>query len=170
MSQETKNEQFENKALQLQVYLLHKSNEITDHAVGRLDDIISKLRNWAVVIWTGSIALAIQSNEHALIPFTAIIPLLFWFANAYYSQHLLACSYRQKKVAMQFNTTSKVSNIFKRQDFGSFNVFDPLSVMDEDDDDYKSEVNFKNALLLKDSKILYPSLAVLSIVVWQLQM
>jgi len=54
MSQDTKNEQFENKALQLQVDLLHKSNEITDQAVGRLDDIISKLRNWAVVIWTGS--------------------------------------------------------------------------------------------------------------------
>lgn len=166
MSQLEVKEKFENRALQLQIDLLHKSNEITDNAVGRLDEIISKLRNWAVVIWTGSIALAIQSDEHALIPLTACIPLLFWFANAFYSQHLLACSYRQKKVAEKFNATSRVADIFKQQDFGIFNVFDPLSVMDKDDPDYQKEVNFKRALILKDSKILYPSLAIISIIVW----
>jgi len=166
MSQPDENKIIENRALDIQIDLLHKSIEITDNAVTRLDDIISKLRNWAITIWTGSIALAINSGELVLIPFTACIPVLFWIANAFYSKHLLACTFYQKKVADKFNNTDEVKKILNEKDFGDFYVFNPLSMMNAEKNEYKVVVNYWKAFIYKDSKILYPALIIVSFVVW----
>ena len=72
------------KSFNCQMEFLKLELESINTITGRIDGITQTIKNWCVVIWAGSIALLLAQGQKHLIFFTAIVPVLFWFVDAWW--------------------------------------------------------------------------------------
>jgi len=69
-----------------------------NEAIGRIDETTAKIKNWALITWAGSIAIALR--EQRLTDFlwmTAVPPVLFFFVDGWWRriQRTLSFGFRK---------------------------------------------------------------------------
>lgn len=138
--------------------------EFIERGISRLDEIRKEHMNWAIVTWTGSIALLLGSSEFKhLIILTFLIPLLFWIVTAKWSYHQAGFIYRQKKIS-EFLESEEFKKSFDEQILKNFILLDPIGNQYRDNDDYKMKVNFWRAFRFRHIAYLHLGMIIISII------
>ena len=95
--------------------ILLKEIDLIHSTIKNLDDIINKTKNFAIVVWGGSLYLIVQHvkvegvivgipKENLLIYLTALIPMIFWAIHYRWQKHLLMCSSRERMISWFINS------------------------------------------------------------------
>ena len=95
--------------------ILLKEIDLIDSNIKNLDDIIYKTKNFAIVLWGGSLYLLAQQvkvdgaiggipKENLLIYLTALIPVMFWAIQYRWQKHLSMCSARERMISWFINS------------------------------------------------------------------
>ncbi|MBB2145756.1 hypothetical protein GM921_09680 [Pedobacter sp. LMG 31464] len=104
--------------------LLKKELDTIHQSIARLDEASMKIKNWAILIWAGSISIVLGSNETELrkvLLFVAVIPLLFWLVEGKCRRRQRHFIFRSQEISTFINS-SQFTEVFKSEDFGSFNL------------------------------------------------
>ena len=111
--------------------ILKKEIDLIDGTIRNLDDIIMKTRNFAWLMWGGSLFLIVGAlkgdnvNQKLLIFCTAVIPLLFWAMDYQWRKHLRFASEREKIISKFINSEHFLS-IMEDEGKAKFPVLDPV--------------------------------------------
>jgi hypothetical protein len=93
--------------------------------IKRIDEITQKNKEWAILIWAGSISVAIsQTPLRKYIMLTAILPLLFWFIDAWWRRIQKTSVFRVKKIS-DFLNGPDLEESFRQKKLVNFHVVDP---------------------------------------------
>lgn len=169
--------------------LLKEIDQIHD-AIKNLDDIIYKTKNFAIVLWSGSLYLIAQhvnateklfeiAKEDLLVFCTALIPLIFWAIHFRWQKHLSMTGQRERMISWFINSPAFLAWL-KGDETIKFPVYDIpgwlytkqgnrnqwREMKIEIDEDYlldHSELSFWKTLLYKDAKWYYSLMAVVSL-------
>jgi hypothetical protein len=138
---------------------------IIDNAISKMDHITTVHRNWAVVLWAGSIGLALkQPDLQTYIIFTAAIPLLFWAINVKWYYYISGFVFREKKIA-EFLNSDDFQISFQQSKMTNFQVLDPSGKQYKNEDDYKKVVNMRRAFKDKEIQVFYFGMIFLSLLI-----
>ena len=111
--------------------ILKKEIELNDGTIKNLDDLIHKSKNFAWLMWSGSLFLIAvylkdtDVDQQLLILCTAIIPLLFWIMDFQWRKHLRYASEREKIISKFINSDSFLK-IMQDQGVSQFPILDPV--------------------------------------------
>ena len=151
------------EVLNFQLEILKTEIDFTNQAISRIDEITQTTKNWTVVIWGGSIAVALgQSDLRIYIIYTAIIPLLFWFIDALWRLYLEGFIFRQDKIS-EFLNDSRLIESFKQGHLVEFTLLYPRGRQYRKSNEYKKSVNLWRAINLGEVSIFYVGLIMVSI-------
>jgi hypothetical protein len=138
---------------QFQIDILMKEIDLIDHAIGRLDEILLRNRNWGTTLWAGLIAIILQGEtfDRRLLLATALIPLLFWLIDIRWKMALIRCSGRMKRI-FSFLNSEALKEAFEQRQIRSIELLDPVGEhLPARERDY-----FVRAIGYKDTYIFYP--------------
>ncbi len=165
-SKEKSNSEEQDKdAFQFQLDFLKIEVEIIDKAIARLDGITQTTKNWAILIWSGSMAVALgQADLRPYIISTAVIPLLFWTIDARWRFYLRAFMFRDEKIA-EFLNSSNFQESFKQRKIIGMSLFDARGFQYRKTKEYKEKVNMWRSLKYPEISIFYLGMSLMSIAV-----
>ena len=151
------------EALKYQLDLLKMEIETANEIIGRMDEITQTTKNWAIVTWAGSFALALR--EQTLRPYivlTAVLPLLFWYIDAHW-RHLQARSiFRLAKIS-EFLNDERLVKSFEQKHLVGFTVFDPTGRQYKGSDEYKKATSVRRTMRYVEIRVFYLVLALISL-------
>jgi hypothetical protein len=142
-----------------QLDILMKEIDLIDNAIGRLDEILLRNRNWGITLWTGLIAIIIPLTigdfpKSYLLLAAAVLPLLFWLIDIRWKMALLQCSDRQGQISKFLNSRalqeSFENNLISHT---SLELLDPIGARLQSD----GQSYFFKAIRYKDTYIFYPA-------------
>src|ERR1700730_16809976 len=108
--------------------------------IKRIDEMTQRNKDWAVLIWTGSISLAIsQPSLRRYVWLTAVLPLLFWFLDAWWRRIQRSCIFRIQKISEFLNGPDLVLS-FQQQRLVDFHLLDPRSRRYRETEEFKDFV------------------------------
>lgn len=139
--------------------LLKQEIELIDKAIARIDHIQLSMKNWAIVVWGGSLYLIVEhiNRSGMLILLTAIIPFLFGYMDLIWRQQLLKVNYRQNRISAFINGSTTEED---------FKILDPLGRAYEHTvlkADFKKETSLFKAIGYKGEGFFYLVLILISI-------
>ena len=151
--------------LNFQLDLLKKEIDIIDNAITRIDGVVQTHKNWAILIWTGSIGGAISlPNLSDFVILTAVPPILFWIISAKWTFFLRQFALREERIS-EFINSDRLLESFKKKQIVEFTVLDPTARKERTSDSnlYRRRVSYRRALLYQENFLFYWGLAIISI-------
>jgi hypothetical protein len=137
---------WKDQAFNYQLEMLKTEIGIINQTIARFDEHARATRNWAVVTWAGSIAIALGNQDlRQYIVLTGILPIIFWLIDARWTSVLRGFLYRQKKVS-EFLNDPKYAQSFKEKHLIDFKLLDPKGRQYENNTDYKKSVSLWGAM------------------------
>lgn len=158
------NQNHQEDYFRFQLDLLMKEIDLIDNAIGRLDELLLRNRNWGTTLWAGAIAIILKENlDKVLALVVAVLPILFWFIDIRWKMAILQCSNRQKKIAAFLNSNALQESFeMNRISPENLDLFDPIGS--------KLSVNqrkyFIEAICYKDTPIFFPIQILFSLLVF----
>ncbi|MGD0337476.1 MAG: hypothetical protein ABSB78_01665 [Bacteroidota bacterium] len=127
--------------------ILKMEIESINAIIARMDEITQTTKNWAIVTWAGSVALALtESSLRAYISLTAVLPLIFWYIDGHW-RHLQGRSiYRMNKIH-EFLNSESFQQSFVQNRLIDFKVLDPIGRQ------YLSDINYKKAVSIRRTQM-----------------
>ena len=120
------NEEETTHLLNFQLDMLKTEIGHIQEIIARIDKSTQEVKNWAIIIWAGSISILISNanNDFKKIIFlTAIVPFLFWFVDAQYRRRQRTFIFRNKKISDYINSEDFASS-FKQKKLVNFTLLD----------------------------------------------
>ena len=152
-----------NGVLQLQLDILKQELDTISQIIGRIDGITQTTKNWAIVTWTGSLGFMLAREDlRQYIIITAILPLLFWFVDAWWRRLQGRSVYRTQQIR-DFLNGERLVDSFSQLRVVNFTVFDPTGISHKNDPKYKKTVTLRRTLFYKEVGVFYLTLAIISI-------
>ncbi len=131
--------------------------------IKRMDEMTQRNKDWAVLIWAGSISLAIsQAPLRRYILLTSVLPLLFWFIDAAWRRLQRTCIFRVQKIAEFLNGPNLVES-FRQQKLVDFHLLDPRGLRYRDTEEYKAFSAIRRTMRFKEVGVFYLGLCILSL-------
>ena len=153
------------QAFEFQLKLLEIEVDLINKAIARLDEHTRATRNWAIVTWTGSIALSLSDvtlRQYTI--FTAILPVLFWLIDARWTALLRRFLYRLDRITEFLNGSGLVES-FRMQRLVDFVVLDPRGRQYKGTKDFSKKTSvLRSALRYGEVSAFYFGLMIISIV------
>lgn len=138
-----------------QMSLIKLEIESVNQIIARMDNITQSTKNWAVITWAGSIALALkQADLHQYIGLTCVLPLLFWFIDGHWRSLQRRSIFRIQKISKFLNSSDFKASYDKGQ-LNNFKLLDPVSKDDKNDPAYKNAIAVRKTLLYPEVAIFY---------------
>lgn len=161
--------------------LLLKEIELIHSGIKNLDDLIHKTKNFAVVLWGGSISVILgqmggsTDNASLFLLLTAVIPVLFWIMDFNWRRHLRLASEREKIISRFINGPAFKEWLATGETTPRFPLYDTVGWIYTTDmqgphefgEAYlvdRARAGFWKVLLYKEAKLFYPIMIVLSLV------
>lgn len=137
--------------------ILKQEIDLIDKTISRIDHIQLTLKNWAVVIWGGSLYLVTQhlGKSGSLVLLTAIIPFMFGTLDLFWARQMLVVNYREEKIAAFING---------EYDGDNFPLLDPIAKKSRQKPDYLKDITYWNAIKHKLQLLFYLVLIIISFV------
>ncbi len=154
----------QNDAFNYQLEILKIELQNISDIISRINDVTYKIKNWAIVLWAGSIALILGKsgtlNDYLVL--TSILPIIFWFVDAWLRKAERSFIFRNIKIS-EFLNSEDFYNSFKEKKMKNFMLIDYRAKYYEDTDEYKQFTTIKSTFFFKELSILYFSMFSLSI-------
>lgn len=144
--------------------MLKKELDFIDSSIRKIDDIGNSIKNWAILSWTGAIAIILGKPElYGYVVFSAIPPLLFMMLDAHWRKVQRRFMYRQGMIG-DFLNSAELDEAFQNRKL-NFQVFDPFARKSRQSPDFKQYVSIRSILVFPTVSLIYIGLAVLSVVI-----
>lgn len=154
----------EAESFKFQLDILKTEIELIDRAIARFDGITQSLKNWAVVIWAGSVALTLrQPDLRDFMIYTTVVPLLFWYIDAWFRHLQKRTTYRQKKIA-EFLNDERLVESFSNHKLVNFKVLDPVGIQYVGTKEYREATKLWRIFKFREISVFYGGLAAISLV------
>ena len=153
----------EEQALAYQLHLLEGEIENINTTIARMDEMAQASKNWAISIWTGSIAIMLSQSElREYILVSAIPPFLFWYLDAYFRRLQTRSIYRTQKIREFLNST-KLSKSFQENKLVDFIILDPTGTQYKGEEEYEKLVSMKRTMKFREVRSFYITLILISL-------
>jgi hypothetical protein len=158
------NESFQSDAFKFQLEILKLELQTINGIIGRINDLTYKIKNWAIVIWAGSIALILGNNENFndYLLYTAILPIMFWFVDAWLRRTERSFIFRTYKISEYLNSDDYYES-FKLNKIINLRLLDYRAKSLKNTEEYKNFTTVKRTFLYKELSIYYFAMFLLSI-------
>jgi len=161
MSTEVDRHKAEGNLFDRQLELLKMELELVNSTIRQLDDITKGIKNWAIVVWTGSVGLGLSTaNLHKFLWLTGLIPLLFWIVDASYRRHQRTFIVRMRDISDFVNSSEFDKSARDRLPF-SFKLLQMRTKKGK-------KTDLLSVMMFRTVWILYLGLIVLSVLLWLL--
>jgi hypothetical protein len=152
------------RVFEYQLDILKVEIDVINQTIARFDEHTRATRNWAIVTWAGSIAISLGNQDlRKYIILTAILPIVFWFVDARWTNLIRAFLYRMNKISEFLNDDRFVRSV-EQQRLIDFTLLDPRGKQYKKTLEYKKSVNFlRAALKYAEVSIFYLGLTLISI-------
>jgi hypothetical protein len=162
------NDQQQEKFFRFQLDIIMKEIDLIDNAIGRLDELMLRNRNWGITLWVGLITIIVPLTigdfpKSYLLLAAAILPLLFWLIDIRWKMALLQCSDRQTRIS-DFLNSDAVRGSFENSSIShtSLELLDPIGARLQSD----ARNYFFKAIRYKDTIIFHPAQILFSILLF----
>jgi hypothetical protein len=147
-----------------QLDILKMEIQELQNIISKLDGMAQATKNWAISIWTGSLAITLsQPDLRKYIIITAIAPLLFWHIDAVFRYLQRRSIFRGQKISEFLNSHNLVES-FEKNKLINFVVYDLTGTQYRAMKEYKSFVSLMRTFLYAEVGLFYSVLAIISIV------
>lgn len=151
-------------AFAFRLEMLKKELDFIDSSIRKIDDIGNSIKNWAILSWTGAIAIILGKSElYGYVVFSAIPPLLFMMLDAHWRKVQRRFIYRQGMIS-NFLNSSELDEAFRTRKL-NFQIFDPFARKSRQHPDFNQYVSIRRILVFPTVSLVYVGLAVLSVVI-----
>lgn len=150
--------------------LLKQEIETLTTTIRNIDGICQSLKNWTITLWSGGMAICFAATSlvnEKYIFFVAIIPVLFWYSDVYWSTLQRKFIYRYEKIGKYINA-GNFKEDFSQENLNDLRIMDMQSRDDRDQDDFRSFTSFWQVAKFRTITPFYFFLSFLSIIVWGL--
>jgi hypothetical protein len=143
------------RAFQFQLEMLTKEIDIIDKSISRYDEHGRATRNWAVVIWGGTVVTILSqlTEFRSFVGITTIIPLLFWLIDTRWSYLLRSNMYRMDKIS-EYLSSEALYKSFKASELIGFWILDPRARKHRGEAEFMKKVNYRR-IMLQNKELAY---------------
>lgn len=163
MSSNLNDVEADEKSFNSQLDFLKLELESINTITGRIDGITQTIKNWCVVVWAGSIALLIANEKLNLIIFTVVLPILFWYVDAWWRRIQRSFVFRSMKIS-EFLNSDRFVESFRKKRLIDFIVLDPKGRQYKNLPEYQRFRSLRVTLRFRDVGGFYFGLMMISIV------
>jgi hypothetical protein len=151
------------ESLNYQLDLLKMEIEKIDALIARMDEMAQSTKNWAISLWTGSIAAILtQADYREYLFLSAVPPLLFWYLDAYFRRLQTRSILRMQKIR-EFLNSEKLTQSFEIGKLVDITVLDPTGTQYRGTKEYKEFASIKRTLQYPEVRWFYLTLIVISL-------
>jgi hypothetical protein len=151
-------------AFAFRLEMLKKELDFIDSSIRKIDDIGNSIKNWAILSWTGAIAIILGKPElYGYVVFSAIPPLLFMMLDAHWRKIQRRFIYRQGLIS-NFLNSPELDEAFQTRTL-NFPIFDPFARKYKQHIDFNEYISIRRILVFPTVSLIYVGLAVLSLVI-----
>jgi len=153
----------QNELFAFKLDLLKAEIELVTRNIERVDSNSQTFKNWTVVTWAGSLAIALQTSDlRKFVVFTAFIPLAFWFIDSWYRRNLRRFIYRLYQIS-HFLNDARLLESFQKQEIIDFQILDPFGRTHKESNEFKKAITLRGTALHPGTSVLYLSLIFISL-------
>ena len=157
----------EDRALDYQLDFIKLEFGAINEAIARIDQTTQGTKNWAVIVWAGSIAIALGNKDlRSFVALTSAVPLLFWFIDAQWRRIQRSFIFRSRTIAAFLNGPDLVESMRQRKVVGLF-LLDPRATREHDSEAYRRFTSFRRTFRFKEVGPFYFGLVAISVIVAQ---
>lgn len=125
------------ESFQYQLDLLKMEIQSIDNVIARMDEMAQASKNWAITLWTGSIAFTLSQPEiRKFVIVSAITPILFWYMDAYFRRLQTRSIFRMQKIR-EFLNSKKLTSSFEKNELIDFIIYDTTGTQYKGGKEYK---------------------------------
>jgi hypothetical protein len=151
-------------AFAFRLEMLKKELDFIDSSIRKIDDIGNSIKNWAILAWTGAIAIILGKHElYRYVLFSAVPPLMLMLVDAHWRKIQRRFIYRQSLIS-DFLNSVELDEAFQTRKL-NFQLFDPIARKSTHRLDFKQYISIRRILVFPTVSFIYIGLAVLSIVI-----
>ncbi len=147
-----------------QLEFLKKEYDTLNQAIGRMDEATHATKNWTMLIWAGSVSFA-MTQDHNLrnyVIFTAIIPLAFWFIDAWWRRIQRQMIFRVNEIS-SFINGENLSHSFAEKKMVGIKLLDLRSKNSETQKVRDAFASLKRTMWFKTVYIYYLTMILASV-------
>ncbi len=151
-------------AFAFRLEMLKKELDFIDSSIRKIDDIGNSIKNWAILAWTGAIAIILGKPElYRYVLFSAVPPLMFMMVDAHWRRVQRRFIYRQSVIS-DFLNSAELDEAFQTRTL-NFQVFDPIARKSKQHLDFKQYTSVRRILGYPTVSLIYIGLATLSVAI-----
>lgn len=157
---------FKKDAFKYKLELLKWELSVINDVIARMDNMAQSTKNWAILIWAGTVSLALGDDVPDLRPLilfcTAIIPILFWVIDTFFRRLQRRSTYRMRKIK-EFVNSPEYEKAFEERSFDSFEVLDPVAGGYVGNPEYEKYISVRKTFKFKEVMTFYLGLIIISL-------
>lgn len=158
---------FQKEAFTYQLDMIKNEVNSLNDGINQINTITQSIKNWAITVWSGSIALFLIKSQYDLkkyIIFTSIIPLLFWIVDGMWRRHQRRMIYRTTVIS-KFLNSQDFKKSFEKSELVNFKVLDIRARNNENEKEFKNFTNIWKILRFNTMKYFYGGLFFISVII-----
>jgi hypothetical protein len=153
------------RALQYQLDFLKLEYGAIHDAIRRIDETTQGTKNWSVIVWAGSLGVALGSKElRGYVALTAVVPLLFWYVDAQWRRIQRSFIFRSRKIG-DFLSGPGLADSMKERRIVGLVLLDPRATKESNTEEYRKFTAIRRTLRFKEVGPFYGGLVAISIIV-----
>ncbi|HEX5759732.1 MAG TPA: hypothetical protein VF121_11100 [Thermoanaerobaculia bacterium] len=127
----------ERDSFDFQLEFLKLEFNAINEVIGRLDGIAQGTKHWAIITWAGSMVLLFNTDQKRLLALTAILPVTFWFMDAWWRSIQRSFIFRSQRIS-EFLNSKRLKESFQQRRLVDFIVLDPRASENEGSDEHRA--------------------------------
>jgi hypothetical protein len=154
-----------------QLDLLKRELDIIQSGVRQMDQSTQALKNWSVLVWSGSVSLFLNLDKlRGYIAITALPPLAFWFVDAWTRRKQRMFIFRQTIIARFLNSPDLLQAFKSHTLYGKLQLLDPTAVQQKGTKDFGDFTGVRRTFWFKTVAVFYLTFIVTSIILGLIQL
>jgi hypothetical protein len=164
LPQSNENSHPKDDAFAFRLEMLKKELDYIDGSIRKIDDTGNRIKNWAILAWTGAIAVILGKPElYRYVIFSAVPPLMFMLLDAHWRKIQRRFIYRQGLISAFLNST-ELDEAFQTRKL-DFHLFDPFARKSTQHDEFRQYISIRRILVFPTVSLIYIGLAALSVAI-----
>jgi hypothetical protein len=160
----TQTQDYHQQRFLYQLECLKLEIDLIERTISRSATMTLNVKNFAVVAWAASVTIfASQDTLRPFVAFTALIPLLFWIIDAWWTSLERGSRVRLRKIK-EFLNSDDLLETFKQQQFTGFQILDVYGTQYKNTVEYKKVTRFWRIFWYRETALLYGGIALISVI------
>ena len=155
---------YNDEAFKYRLDILKSEIDLIDRSLARDETRSQNIKNFAVVAWAATLSVFLGQSDLRKFTITiTIIPLIFWFLDAWWASLMMGVHIRAQAMR-DFINSDRLNEAFEHKAFINFDVLDTIGKSYQGTMKYKRYTTLSRIMLFKELVILYGGLTTVCII------